>query len=192
MPIANRSLPPVSEIRRRRRQLGLSQVELANASGVSQSFLAKIERGAVEPSYRNVAAILTALEGFVDEHAREVTVGELATRSLVSVRRSTLVTEAAHVLRRHAISQVPVVEDGFVVGALTDRVIVECLTDAERIARLPRLTVGEVLEAPFPQVDAGTPSHVAAALLRHVPAVLVTRGGRLSGIVTQSDLLKRI
>lgn len=159
---------------------------------MSQSFLAKIERGAVEPSYRNVAAILTALDGFVDEHAREVTVGELATRSLVAVRRSTLVTEAAHVLRRHAISQVPVVEDGFVIGSLTDRVIVECLTDAERIARLPRLTVGEVLEAPFPQVDAGTPSHVAAALLRHVPAVLVTRGGRLSGIVTQSDLLKRI
>jgi predicted transcriptional regulator len=71
-------------------------------------------------------------------------------------------------------------------------VVVNCLADPTRVGRLARLTVGEIMEEPFPQLDRATPSRVAAALLRHVPAILVTDRGRPSGILTQSDLFKAI
>lgn len=190
MPNPTPALPSIAELRDRRRALGITQGRLAEAAGVSQSLVAKVERGRVEPSYRNVRAMLGALDALEGQHRPEPTVGSLATRTMVQVRRSTLLTEAAHLLRRHAISQVPVMDGPLVVGSLTDRTVVACLTEPRRVARLPRLTVGEVMEEPFPQLDRATPRRVAAALLRHVNAILVTDSGRPSGIVTHSDLFK--
>jgi predicted transcriptional regulator len=186
-------LPAITEIRRRRRALGVGQGALARAAGVSQSLVAKVERGRVEPSYRAIVALFHALEELerAEQHT-DRTIGSLATATFVRVTRSTRVTEAAHLLRRHAISQMPVMDGELVVGALTDRVVVNCLADPAQVGRLPRLTVGEIMEEPFPQLDRATPSRVAAALLRHVPAILVTDRGRPSGILTQSDLFKAI
>jgi predicted transcriptional regulator len=186
-------LPPLAEIRRRRRGLGLTQGALAREAGVSQSLVAKIERERVEPSYAAVAALLRALERLEGtDHERHRPIGPLATSTFVRVSRRTPVTEAAHLLRRHAISQLPVVEGELVIGSITDRAVVNCLADPARVRRLARLTVGEIMEEPFPQLDRGTSVRVAAALLRHVPAVVVTERGRPAGILTQSDLFKGI
>jgi predicted transcriptional regulator len=184
--------PPLSELRRRRRAFGASQTALARAAGVSQSLLAKIERTQVEPSYRKVLALFRALDELERMRRPDVTVGELSTRPLVRVGPSSLLTAAAHLLRRHAISQVPVMEDDLVVGSLTDRTIVECLADPARAHRLARLRVAEVMGDPFPQLDRSSSSQLAAVLLGRVPAVLVTERGRPAGIVTQSDLFKSI
>ncbi len=184
-------LPDVADLGRRRRTLGVSQAALARAAGVSQSSVAKIERGRVEPSYRSVRALLAALDALAADRPSE-TVGRLATRAVVRIGPADRVTEAAHLLRRHALSQLPVTEGELVVGSLTDRMVVDCLTDPARVGRLARLTVGEVMGEPFPQLDRSAPVAVAATLLRHVPAVLVTDRGRPAGILTHSDLFKRL
>ncbi|MCI4323215.1 MAG: CBS domain-containing protein [Thermoplasmata archaeon] len=191
--IAPRASPvPLSEIRRRRVAAGMTQGELARAAGLSQSHVAKIERGRVEPSYRNVTALLTVLEDRLAHAVKEVTAGRLATRNMVDLPSKALLIEAARMLRRHSISQLPVVDHGVVVGSLTDRRVVECIADPATAGRLDRLLVREVMEEPFPQLDASTSGRVAAELLRHVPAVLVTERGRPIGILTQSDLFKGI
>src|SRR5208282_3870818 len=56
-------LPSIEEIGRRRRLLALSQKELANSLGVSQSMIAKIESGRISPSYLKTKAIFDMLEG---------------------------------------------------------------------------------------------------------------------------------
>ena len=48
----------------------------------------------------------------------------------------------------------------------------------------------EVMEPAFPQVDSKAPVELAAGLLRHYDAVLVTAKGEVTGIVTKSDLMK--
>jgi repressor LexA len=48
-------------IRRRRKELGLSQVQLASAAGVNQGFLSEIERGKGNPSRRTIDALSIAL-----------------------------------------------------------------------------------------------------------------------------------
>src|SRR5882762_7646593 len=53
-----------------------------------------------------------------------------------------------------------------------------------------RIRVDEVMEPAFPQVDSKAPVELAAGLLRHYDAVLVTAKGEVTGIVTKSDLMK--
>ena len=51
-------------------------------------------------------------------------------------------------------------------------------------------TVGEVMDEPFPVVDANeVVDQVAKRLSRANPAVLVRTDGRIAGIVTRSDML---
>ena len=45
-------LPSLGEIPKKRKELGLTQSRLALSAGVSQSIIAKIEAGSVEPSRR--------------------------------------------------------------------------------------------------------------------------------------------
>src|SRR5262245_23298517 len=48
-------------IRRRRKELNLTQVELARASGVNQGYLSAIEKGKANPRKRTVDALAVAL-----------------------------------------------------------------------------------------------------------------------------------
>ena len=50
-----------ARIRRRRKQLGLTQVALAEAAGVNQGFLSEIERGRANPRRRTIDALAVAL-----------------------------------------------------------------------------------------------------------------------------------
>ena len=50
-----------ARIKRRRKELGLSQVELAAAAGVNQGYLSEIERGKANPRRRTIDALAVAL-----------------------------------------------------------------------------------------------------------------------------------
>ena len=52
----------LTRIKQMRRNLELTQTELAKLSGVSQSLIAKIERGNIEPSYTIARKIFAVLE----------------------------------------------------------------------------------------------------------------------------------
>lgn len=61
--IARRAAESLGErIRRRRRELGLTQATLAKNAGVNQGFLSEIERGKSSPSPRTVDALAIALD----------------------------------------------------------------------------------------------------------------------------------
>jgi transcriptional regulator with XRE-family HTH domain len=49
-------------VRARRRSFGLTLVQLAGLSGLSQPFLSQIERGSAQPSMKSLAAIAEALQ----------------------------------------------------------------------------------------------------------------------------------
>jgi len=53
--------------------------------------------------------------------------------------------------------------------------------------------VQEVMDAPFPVVDADLPVERLTALLsRETPAALVRRDGKIAGIVTRYDVLHQL
>lgn len=55
-----------ANVRRLRREAQLTQEQFAEASGLSVSYLQKVERGAVDPSATTLVALASALETSLD------------------------------------------------------------------------------------------------------------------------------
>ena len=129
--------------------------------------------------------------GFLD--AGEIlTAGALVTRrsggrELVSAPADMTLDDAIAAMRKHGISQVPVMEEEKVVGSLTERDILRFLMgDPDARGRL----VQDLMGPPFPVVEAGSPVHGFARELRgEQPAVLVRASDGALSILTRSDLI---
>ena len=73
----------ISQIKKIRRQLGLTQHAFAKHSGISQSMVAKIESGKLDPTYSKVRQIEQALTAL--SHDQEKKAEEIMTKKVVSV-----------------------------------------------------------------------------------------------------------
>jgi predicted transcriptional regulator len=182
-------IPEIQEIRHVRRELGLTQKELAGMAGVSQSLIAKIEGGLVQPSYLNVKKLIEVLEREKNRRHPPVPVGKVCARNIVWCESHETVREAAALMRKHGFSQLPVRRKGAPVGSITDRLLSEALT-AERPEAVALQRVEEIMGDPFPQLPETTPLKVASTLLQYAPAVMVMRESEPVGMLTKADLLK--
>jgi len=110
--------------------------------------------------------------------------------SLVSVAPAAAVRQALNLMSTWGVSQIPVVENGESVGGLIEGTL---MTRALSQPALLDRPVREVMEAPFPEVDAATLSdRVGAMLTRESPAALVRKDGKLIGIVSRYDVLQQL
>ena len=109
---------------------------------------------------------------------------------LVSVAPAASVRQALNLMSTYGISQVPVIAGDDCVGSVTEGpVIARALGDAKLLER----SVGEVMQAPFPVVDAALPFERLNTLLSHeTQAALVRKEGRLIGLVTRYDVLRQV
>jgi cystathionine beta-synthase len=109
---------------------------------------------------------------------------------LVSVPADMTLGDAIDLMTRYGISQVPVTENDDVVGSLVEQsILARLIREPDARARL----VADVMNEPFPIVDASTPVRdVAAHMQGQSTAVLVrTRDGGLS-ILTRTDLISTL
>lgn len=176
----------LTEVRRRRVALGISLGDLARAVGRSDATLSRIERGQIRPSYELVQRILSYLEAQEGLTTPKLTVADLMSRTLTTVASSAPLSEAARRMEGGAFSQLPVVDDGRVVGSLSESALLRALADPG--ARKTR--VREVLETAYPVVEEAFPADLLPPLLGRYPAVLVAHRGELRGIVTKADLIR--
>jgi len=183
-------LPAIDIIPDRRRKLGLTQNQLADMAGVSQSYIAKLEAGKIEPSYLKVRAIFEALDGV--ERRKEVSAGEMMTKEVVSVEADAHIHEAVEAMRKHGFSQLPVTVDGKPVGGVSERTLLDQVLYPDDDKPPGMRQVREVMEESFPQVSDDAPLSLLSSLLKYYPAVLVQRKGEIVGIITKADLLGAI
>ena len=181
-------LPELDTIASRRRALGLTQTQLAEKAGVSQSYIAKLEAKKIEPSYSKVRAILEVLNGL--EQGRETRVDEVMSTEIVSVQQRDVIQRAVDIMWSTGFSQLPVMEGDRPVGSITERTIIDRITSTEDEGPVTDMPISEVMDDPFPQVGEDAPVSIIAGLLRIYPAVMVHHKGEISGIVTKADLLK--
>ena len=180
-------LPDVArQVRRRRALAALTQAELAQDAGVSQSLVAKLERGRLNPSYETVRRIVAALDE--RERREEPRASELMRQSPVAAEPQERLGTALDRMKRGGYSQLPVVDKGTPVGSLSERILLDRLESGEPMEQIRRRDVQSVMGPSFPMVDPAAPRRVLVELLRDNDAVLVVRRGRLVGVVTKSDL----
>jgi cystathionine beta-synthase len=106
---------------------------------------------------------------------------------VISVGPGTTVRQALRLMDLHDVSQLPVLEGANSVGSVADwSLSAKSLADT----KLLESTVGQVMDPPFPTVDGAQSVDAVAKLLSKAnPAVLVRTDGKVSGIVTRSDML---
>ena len=129
-----------------------------------------------------------------------MTIGELMTRSPITVRPDFLMLDARHLMVERKIRHLLVVgADGDLVGIVTDRDIrlnlpsqATSLSVWEVNHLLTKLTVGEVMTRTVITVGPDRDARAAAVLMldHKIGALPVTDGGKLVGIVTETDILR--
>ena len=108
-------------------------------------------------------------------------------RPLICVAPDDTAETAIERLRKHDISQMPVIDGGKPVGSIREITVARLLHDQ----RDPEsVAVREIMARPLPQVEHTTDiSDVYRLLLSGHSGVMVTRGGVIAGIVTRIDLV---
>jgi len=182
-------LPPLNTIREMREKQGLTQTELAKKSGVSQSLIARLEAGTVDPRYSKVEKILAALE---KTKKQEPNAKEIMTKKVVGVEVDDTIEQAAAKMKKHNVSQLPVLKNGKPVGSISEKLIIEEIAKGADTKNLSKSLVIEHMEPQFPTVNPTTTLSVLTALLEHGNAVIIQEKEEVVGIITNSDLLKMI
>jgi isocitrate dehydrogenase len=154
---------------------------------------AQQEQLAKERKQREIRRLLQPMEEMLDSGRVPHTVGDLMTRSLITVTDAETVEQAMHVMTDNDVSSV-VVEpnDKGEWGILTRRDIV---TKIVRGSRNPATTrVGEVATRPIEAVSAETTIREAARILteRNYSRLPVSQGEKIIGIVTEQDIFATV
>lgn len=106
---------------------------------------------------------------------------------IISIGPGTTVRQALRLMALHDVSQLPVLDGPNSVGSVADwSLSAKSLADT----KLLDSTVSQLMDPPFPIIDASqSVDAVAKVLSKSNPAVLVRSDGKISGIVTRSDML---
>ncbi|MFQ5758736.1 MAG: CBS domain-containing protein [Candidatus Bathyarchaeia archaeon] len=171
-----------SVLKRLRNEAGLTQRELAELAGVSQAHIAKIERGRVDPRLSTVNKILQVLTTGKGKKC-----GDIMTKKVISAKPDDNILKMSNLMMKHAISQLPVMENGKCIGTITEESIIRNLSSTIAEER-----VRKVMQSPLPSVPEDTDINLIKPLLEHHPGLLVIRKGEVIGIITRSDLLKTV
>lgn len=132
-------------------------------------------------------------QGFTEVPPEQTTAGDLLGSlgregKLIYLRPEDSLRRAAETFREHGISQLPVMEEGKIVGAIQEITIVHAL---HRGAESPDVRLREIMARPMPEVDVHVLlEEVYRLLLAGNSAVTVVRDNRPVGLITRSDLME--
>ena len=174
----------LEEIKKIRKKLGLTQTELANRAGVSQSLIAKIEANRIDPTYTKAKKIFAALSDL--EKKEEIKAEQLMTSKIISVAPSDSMKEAIDKMKKFQISQLPVMEHNKLIGLVSESTILDSMLNSKGNH------VRDIMQESPPIVSKTTSIQVVSSLLKHFPIVAVSEEGKFVGIITKSDLLGKL
>jgi len=175
------------QLKRVRLHLGFTQASLAEAAGVSQSIVAKVEAGAVDPTFKTLRAISAALNSKIVTTGKKA--ADVMSSPVIGVNTDARLSECVAIMKKKAFSRMPVFSGGRLVGTITEGHILDLLATAPDPAEVLSQQVGDHMEAIFAVVDTDTPVEALFSLFGYLPAVLVVSGEKVQGIITKIDML---
>ena len=181
-------LPELTEIKKRRKVLGLTQFQLAREAGVSQSLIAKLESGLLEPTYSKAKKIFFVLDKLENKSSKKAK--DVMSNKILKIESRDFVKNAIKQMKKNDISQLPVFDSNLNVGSISEKTILDKIASGEDMKILESEKIEDVMDDPFPSINEDTPINSVAVLLQHSQALLVLKKNKLAGIITKSDLLK--
>ncbi len=175
----------LGDIKKIRKRVGITQTELSRRAEVSQSLVAKIESGRVEPNFNSVRRIFDVLDSLNKEG--QMSASDIMARRIIECKRDESLQDVIVKMRKYNISQLPVFSGANAIGMVSESAILDKISETKE--GISQLRVSDVMEDCPPIVNARTPYDVVSGLLRHFPLVIVSENGKVAGVITKSDLL---
>ncbi|MBI2146933.1 CBS domain-containing protein [Candidatus Woesearchaeota archaeon] len=176
-------LGELSEIKQRRKKLNLSQSGLARLAGVSQSLIAKLEAGKIDPTYTKTKKIFEALDAMHQKDEQKA--ADVMNNKIIFVSPKDSVKDTIQKMKRHEISQLPVIDEKTAVGCVSETTLLDALLAGRHYS-----SVQDVMGDAPPVVPKEASLTVVMGILRHFPMVLISSNGKLVGVITKQDMLK--
>jgi predicted transcriptional regulator len=181
-------IPTPGELKARREMLGLRQTELALKAGISQSMVARIEAGSVDPRVSTLARIVQVLNA---AEKPRMTAFQAMHSPVLSVGPGEPIARAVEMMDQKNISQLPVIANGVPVGCISETAIVSAI-DEGSTGKSQSIEVKQLMEPGFPTVPPDMDIETVVKILQKHHAVLVMEEGQVLGVITKHDLLSLI
>lgn len=175
----------LEEIKIIRKKLGLTQIELARLSGVSQSLIAKIESKKIDPTFSKTKKIFETLNR--REHETNLKAKDVMNKKIISVKAKDSIKDVIKRMRAHEISQIPVI-DKDVKGVVSESSILDQLQQGKDIKGL---SVEEIMNDTPPVISEETDISLVTNMLKYHSIILVSKYGKLTGVITKADILRK-
>ena len=175
----------ITKLKEIRKRLDLTQHGFANESGVSQSLIAKIESGKIDPTYSKVKKIENAINSLSKHKEKEAK--DIMIKNIIKAKSEDKIINVIKLMKKHAISQLPVLKNGKIIGLINESGILGKDSDDPENIKVKEL----MIEAP-PLIAENTRISVISSLLKYYPLVLVSKKGNIKGLITKSDLINNL
>lgn len=175
------------ELKNLRKRFKLTQKELAQRAGVSQSLIARIENKTVDPRLSTVRRIFNAITSIQSERKKAK---DVMHSPVVTIGAMDSIKNAISLMKKYAISQLPVLRENKIIGSIQESTLLDRLVNSKDSDRFFSNSVYNIMEKAFPVVDPDADvNYVVNVLSRENSAVLVIDNKEIVGIITKIDLL---
>ncbi len=174
-----------------REKCSMTQADLAGRAGISQSMVARIEAGSVDPRVSTLQRLIAALNAERSVSRSGVTAAQVMHTPVIGVNPDDPITSAVDLMAQNGISQLPVLGDGIPVGCISEAALLSALEEQHLHHAHPSV-VRKFMEPSFPTVPPEMDVETILHILQQHHAVLVVDGGRVQGVVTKHDLISLI
>ena len=178
----------LKQIKYLRLKLELSQTQLAELAGVSQSLITKIERGRIEPSYSIVKNIFIVLNEKLANAQKEIIAKDICTKKIAFIKSNDTIENAIKIMNKHAISQIPVLKNNIIIGSISEETFIKNYSEIKN----KHMKIEDITDEPFPTISEETPISLIRNILKTYSAIILTRKEKFTGIITKADLLKKL
>jgi predicted transcriptional regulator len=181
-------VPTPEELKQKREALHLTQVEVAQMAGISQSMIARIERGTVDPRVSTLGKVVRVL---VEAERSTITASDVMCTPVYSVLTTDPISRAVSIMEERGISQLPVLENGVPMGCISEGAILNAIEEG-RSPRGQMAFIRDFMESGFPTIPLDADLNTIVHILQNNHAVLVVDRGMIRGVITKHDLIPLI
>ncbi|MCQ2052677.1 MAG: CBS domain-containing protein [archaeon] len=184
--------PTIAEIKKIRKSLDITQEKLASESGISQSTIAKIEKGTISARYTTIVKLFETLDKMRFIEKKDFYASDVSSKNIVSIQNNMTVRDASELMKSTGYSQLPVLDGERPVGSISEKEIFELVRNGMTMDELSRKPINKIMGKSYPVVTENTPIGTVTAHMASSNAILVTKNGKIVGMITKADLLKLI